>query len=110
MSDTFDHELDAYESMDDMFGPERPKSSDSRPYHSGADSHFSPDPLYYHTKIGFTELTNEVSNAYLIDGRWIPKRICKELNLDNKTVWVHTKIYESIMDKPPVPKLDDEPF
>ena len=93
MSDIFNHSFDADESMGQEYAP-----------------NFISDPLYYHEQIHFTTF-NEISKEYLIDNHWVPKKICRQLDLENKTVWVHSKIYAKILEKAPVPAPSDEaPF
>ena len=97
MSDTFDHEGDAWDSLDDMYGPERPRSSDYRPYRGGGGGTYSPrDPLFYHQKMEFKELQRENDYSFLIDGIWIPKKICKKMDAVNKTVYVNKNTYQRV--------------
>ena len=93
MSDCFDHMTDAFESfdrsMDDGFGSFR------------GDNY---DPLFYHAKLEFLEIKHETDKAYCMllkndEVLWIPKSICKSLNLNNKTVFVHRRTFKSIRDK-----------
>lgn len=103
MSDTFDHAMDAY-------GQHELHDFESQGYPDDGSADFIPDALHYHEQIQFLGLTSEISNAYLIDGRWIPKKICKHLDMDNKTVWVHSEIYENILNMNTVPERNDTPF
>lgn len=55
---------------------------------------FVPDPLYYHTHCSFTEIVADTPKAllFLIDEQelWVPRALCKELNLITNTVYIHT--------------------
>ena len=78
MSDTFDHELDAFESM--IF--------DDRPSYG---SSFQRDPLYYHRSYKIT-LVAETEKAYLFkfndnSESWVAKRFCKKLTKDSVYIW-----------------------
>ena len=102
MSDCFDHEMDAWDSydrsMDEGFvGGGRPRG---RP--------FIANPLYYHREFSFTVLVNETDKAYelvlskVIKPVWVPKSICRQMDKQRKTVWIHTKTLAKIIrrDKP----------
>jgi len=93
MSDCFDHMVDAFESfdrsMDEGFGSSREENY---------------DPLFYHAKLEFLEIKRETEKAYCMllknkEVLWIPKSICKSLNLNKKTVFVHRKTFNTIRAK-----------
>ncbi|QDP52325.1 MAG: hypothetical protein Unbinned4162contig1001_25 [Prokaryotic dsDNA virus sp.] len=86
MSDTFDHMVDAYESLnyDGNCGVEG----------GGAP----PDPLFYHVKIKFLRIKAETPKAYLFDvgttDFWCPKSITKKLKVEPDgcgSVYAHHK-------------------
>ena len=62
---------------------------------------YNRDPLHYHTKVNFDELLEIREKAiwFQIDGLkvWMPKSCCKELNKEDQTVYIWTKVYESNM-------------
>jgi uncharacterized cysteine cluster protein YcgN (CxxCxxCC family) len=64
---------------------------------------FNKDPLHYHTKIKFDQLLEKREKAlwFEINGvkTWMPKKCCKLLNEDEKTVYIWTKVLESNMMK-----------
>ena len=64
---------------------------------------FNKDPLFYHTKVNFDELleTREKAIRFKIDGLkvWMPKKCCRQLDENNKKVYIWTKVYESNMQK-----------
>jgi hypothetical protein len=68
MSDTFDHELDAYESLE-AFG-----YRDAPPRRV-----FLRDPLYYHRRVSYDCVIHATEKAYLIqkEGKefWVPKQL-----------------------------------
>ena len=84
MSDTFDHEADAWESYEQ--GRE-----DDGPYSSGRGrSSHNYDPLFYHQQIKFKRMSNTTAKAVeleLMDGRliWLPRSVCQE--------WGEGKVY-----------------
>lgn len=94
MSDIFDHELDAYESLSYMY-----ESGDF-----GVDQSYAPpDPLFYHIKIHLAEPPEAVGKAYklkyLDEEIMVPQSICKNRNDKEKTIYVHKKIFFSIAKK-----------
>lgn len=97
MSDIFDHGLDAYEDLGSYY------AGDREGWPEGSWS--APDPLYYHTKVVFEKIVAETEKAYLIHESqfnqevWVPKSICRELNLKDNTVYCHRAIYYSILKK-----------
>ena len=64
---------------------------------------YNPDPLYYHTKVNFDELleVREKAIRFKINGLkvWMPKKWCRQLDENNKKVYIWTKVYESNMQK-----------
>ena len=64
---------------------------------------FNKDPLHYHTKVKFDELmeTRDKAIRFKINGikTWMPKKCCRLLNEDEKTVYIWTKVLESNMMK-----------
>ena len=64
---------------------------------------FNKDPLHYHTKVKFDQLLEKREKAlwFEINGvkTWMPKKCCKLLNEDDKTVYIWTKVLESNMMK-----------
>ena len=64
---------------------------------------YNPDPLYYHTKVNFDELleVREKAIRFKINGLkvWMPKKCCRQLDENNKKVYICTKVYESNMQK-----------
>jgi hypothetical protein len=103
MSDCFDHMMDAYEdAMNRGYMCSGTRSNDKRPYKSrNFAPEFVPDPLYYHTRVEYSEIVAESDTSYLMhmgDFKvWVPKKICKQHDSANKTVYVHTNILQSII-------------
>ena len=64
---------------------------------------YNSDPLYYHTKVNFDELleVREKAIRFKINGLkvWMPKKCCRQLDKNNKKVYIWTKVYESNMQK-----------
>lgn len=98
MSDTFDHEQDAWDSRDNGM-------CESYAGVNGYD--FTPDSLFYHTKIRYCHVLTQTTLSYLVvlteypDEHlqvWIPKSIIK--NCDNVacTMYVHKKTYDIILE------------
>lgn len=86
MSDTFDHEGDAWEDY------ERRGAEDSGYGHRRATAPFNYDSLYYHTKVKFRCLSATTERAVqleLEDGRlaWVPRSVCRRWG--DGEVWVH---------------------
>ena len=93
MSDIFDHMLDAYMDRDgDWCGD-----------YSNRGSCRQSNPLFYHRHVKFESIVHETPKSYLfnIEGKdlWIPKKICRQLCLDDKTVYIHREIFQSIVCK-----------
>lgn len=96
MSDTFNHEADAWDSLNQEF------EEGFVWYHSpGATglSNFARDPLYYHRKLRFKKIVAETEKAYLFKlkkrtGVWIPKSVCRRLK--KKTVYVHKSVSRNL--------------
>lgn len=88
MSDTFDHELAAYESLDMELGD--PDEGLGASY----------DPNYYHQPVAINKLVAETEKSYLIEVKngfevWIPKKIIKKL--DDNQMLVHWKTFIAIV-------------
>lgn len=102
MSDMFDHELDAWESLNNEF-----------PFNDGEyDGYRTPkyDPNFYHTWIEFNKLITENSKSYLIEYKkgfevWIPKKIVR--GFEDKRIFVHGSIFFSII-KNKIAKLQEK--
>lgn len=97
MSDIFDHEADAWDSLDRAFdeGFVWYRSSMGR---IGANN-FVRDPLFYHCKLRFKRIVAETEKAYLFKikkrvGVWIPKSVCRRLK--KKTVYVHKSVASNL--------------
>lgn len=91
MSDTFDHEGDAWDSYES-------NREDGGYYDEGfarrGTRKMVMDPLYYHTRVKFKRLVNTTDKAVqleLLDGRemWVPRSVCREWG--DGTVYVHTR-------------------
>jgi hypothetical protein len=103
MSDTFDHEGDAWASLDweieneEGFGsPYRRSKSKRAPYFR---PDFRPDPLYYHANLAFKAIKKQTEKSYLVVldkmELWIPKKICKEVK--QNSMYVHTETLRKII-------------
>ena len=102
MSDMFDHECDAMESRDEAYAfPNR---------QLGKSRTFVPNPLHFHMEITYGVIETETDAAYLMDGRWIPKKICRHVDTENKSMWVHQNTFESILETPKVGASEEIPF
>lgn len=96
MSDIFNHMEDAF---NDLFG------SFENGQRIGEDSGTAPNPLCYHTEVSYNTIKHSTDKAYLLNMElcgsfvdvWFPKSICRNLNTSNKTVFIHTKTYLSII-------------
>lgn len=90
MSDTFDHELDAWESYErDM------DEQDCR-------RHSSRNPLFYHRRVYIEAILAETDKSLLLmlkgfgDAEiWVPKKIMKKLT--DESVWVHSNTFNAIL-------------
>lgn len=107
MSDTFDHEGDAWDSydraMDEGYG-----YCWGRTKHSRAAPRGPVDHLYYHSKINFIEIVAESEKCWLIRMAgfvdktyrefkvWLPKKICRQMDKDKHEVMVHTKTFNKL--------------
>ena len=64
---------------------------------------FNKDPLHYHTKVKFDQLLEKREKAFWFEINGVktsmPKKCCKLLNEDDKTVYIWTKVLESNMMK-----------
>lgn len=101
MSDTFDHELDAWESYDRAFDEGYRLPGYGRTV-NGYVINFEPDPLFYFTKCRVVEKKAETLKAELLildifkyDALWIPKGIIKKRDKD--FVYIHTKTLTQIL-------------
>lgn len=106
MSDMFDHEADAFDDYcrrdyyDEDYGGGQGYSRARR-----FTPDFVPNPLYYHQKIAFDKVAAETDRAYClaieVDNRmlnvWLPKTICRHLDLVSMTVWVHRQLYKKCL-------------
>jgi hypothetical protein len=116
MSDTFDHEGDAWASLD--FGPDEDApygytSNGARTMNPRRQVWKTPprpshekDPLYHHEPLTFLSLHGQSPRAYLLEiypgvYYWIPKTIARHVNFDRKTMYVHTKTWAMIREKGP---------
>jgi hypothetical protein len=89
MSDSFDHEWDAWNSRDmedDACGVS-----------------YIIDKLYYHVKLKYNSIASETEKSFLIKfydnddlTLWIPKKIIREHDLDVKTFYVHKETFMKI--------------
>lgn len=100
MSDTFDHEADAWDSLSyDYYDSEEDRPRRRRRY---SPSTFTADPLHYHERITFKAVLMETRQALCLqvqEGQqvlrvWVPKSICRHLDMATCTVWVHRAIYK----------------
>ena len=86
MSDIFDHGYDALES----------RGNDGWP-----TSNFKKDKLFYYSKISFDSIGGFTQKSIGLnkgdDFIWVPRKICKNLDEDDKTVYVHTEIFNKII-------------
>lgn len=71
--------------------------------YSREGSNFSKDANYYHTRIEFSSILSETEKSYLVAYRneelWIPKKICRNVDLENKSMFVHKNIFSQILYK-----------
>ena len=93
MSDTFDHEGDAWDSYEQGLEDQEPGYSSPRRF----SKH---DPLHYHQKISFKAMTD--ANPQFVRLKlmndieiWLPRKICKLWNTG--TVYVHRNTYNTIL-------------
>lgn len=101
MSDTFDHEGDAWDSYEQMreddesyFGMHYIGGNRSSGAHAHSPTRSAPDPLYYHQLLRFRKMTATTDKAVeleLMDGRliWVPRSVCR--NWCEGQVHVHGK-------------------
>lgn len=123
MSDTFDHEADAWNSYDwDMenesnYSPPRRCRSRGHPLtHRGTAKEYlisrghgdlfdnGPDPDFYHDWFQIVGIVKETEKAYQLrmpEGfvMWVPKSICREFAGNPVKVKAHSGIFRSICDK-----------
>lgn len=79
MSDTFDHEGDAWDSYEQGLEDQEP---DYR-FTGQGRSDFIRDPLYYHQKLKFVRMTNTTDKAVQLETKkgllvWLPRSVCLE--------------------------------
>lgn len=92
MSDIFDHEADAWDSLND-YGVEE-DGSELHP------TNFSPDPNYYHIKMPVLAYVAETEKSWLIEFTkdkkyWIPKKICRDKK--SNSILIHTVTLNKII-------------
>lgn len=90
MSDTFDHEGDAWESYER--GDEDGDTSWHRSNRRVSD--FQYDPLFHHTKLKFVRMTNTTEKAVQVElgcgtQIWLPRSVCRKWK--ERSVMVHSK-------------------
>ena len=98
MSDTFDHEGDAWDSY------ERGRE-DQEPYYGSSrrsTRKIVVDPLYHHTRVKFNRMVGTTELAVqleLPDGReiWVPRSVCREWG--DGSVYVHALTLAASMKK-----------
>jgi hypothetical protein len=96
MSDTFDHEGDAWDSYERGLEDQEPYQGYSR------RSTAAQDPLYYHKLVTFRKMTNTTEKAVeleLADGKliWIPRSVCRRWS--DGAVYIHKKTLKESMKK-----------
>lgn len=62
------------------------------------------DPLYYHTMIRFERIVEKNRRFWVLEIArhgivYVPKSICQHMKKKKRTVWVHRKTYESILQR-----------
>lgn len=101
MSDTFDHEGDAWDSYEQGLEDQDPESG----YHTRArrpENNHSYDPLFYHKMVTFRKMTNTTEKAVeleLADGKliWVPRSVCREWS--EGAVYIHKATLAESMKK-----------
>lgn len=100
-----DHEADAFDDYvareenwgeDDAFGHPPRRKRRPKVYRNA-----KPDPLYHHTKILFSDIVSETEKCWLFSfeggvQKWVPKSICRKLDRDACSVFVHRVVYSKI--------------
>lgn len=94
MSDTFNHEADAWDSLDQSID----EGFVWRFTKSGAIDNFCRNPLFYHRRIKIKGIVAETEKAYLFKikkkmGLWVPKSMCRRLK--KKSVYVHRSVIQT---------------
>lgn len=106
MSDTFDHEGDAWDSFDQSLDDD----SENIWYRYGGWSGHSfstYDKDYYHKKRKFKSIIRETEKAYFIDVDgilriWVAKKLVRELHIRSDKpnyMVVHARIFDSILNQ-----------
>lgn len=105
MSDIFDHEADAWDSLDRSIeeadiGRYQSIDRDFVLLYSKSCTiyDFCRDPLFYHRKIKIKGIVAETEKAYLFKikkkvGFWVPKSMCRRLK--KKSVYVHRSVIQT---------------
>jgi hypothetical protein len=92
MSDTFDHEGDAWEDYDRRF--------DDADCSRTSQGSFTRNSLFYHQKVRFIRITAETEKAVQLELTdlhlvWVPKSVCR--NWQESSVWVHKETFKRSM-------------
>lgn len=110
MSDTFDHEGDAWDSYEAGLEDQDPDYA----FTGRGKSNFVRNPLYYHERLSYRKMVGTTEMAVqleLMDGRllWIPRSVCREWS--EHQVWVHRRtLHASLKNaRMPVNHLDALP-
>lgn len=98
MSDTFDHEGDAWDSYEMGREDQEPDYG----FTGRGTRKIVMDPLYYHTRVKFTRMTGTTDLAVqleLPDGReiWVPRSVCREWG--EGSVYIHARTLAVSMKK-----------
>lgn len=102
MSDMFNHELEAMENRDEAYSFPTGQYGDS--------DTFVPNPLFYHVGVRYKSLSRETSDMFLIDDRWIPKKLCRDHEPENNIIWIHRASYQNILSGPAPQARSENPF
>ena len=118
MSDIFDHEGDAWESLEPLGGPDNyysgiaggvfSKSYGGSSYRSGNKHRrgynwsnyvpFTPDPLYYHMRLDNPTIVRESVNGILFSFNghelWVPRKV---IRFKGREIYVHTNTLAKII-------------
>jgi len=107
MSDCFDHEVDAWESLDRAFEEGYRFGGRSRTRYAAP----APiDHLFYHKEIEFESIVRNDGYRYLVNlygdtGVWVPIKICRSVG--KRTMFVHSATYSKL---PRVSIEEQDPF
>jgi hypothetical protein len=86
MSDTFDHEADAWDSLHEH------GFEDYYHHRSEGSTEFTANALYYHTRWKYNSIVAETAKALLLEfdegNCWVPKSLCKSHCKDDNTVYI----------------------